>query len=383
MEKNPRTQTEKWFVDRGVPHFIESYNATEDVLTRALPILVLFFLVSSIGAIDLDWPAWGIATASLGGLAILLVVWAGINRLRGVEPLLRRPERVGPVEIGVFLGVPTLLPLIFGWDWSGALITLLTQTLILGFLYAITSYGVIAISWWVLGQLIHSIGQTLRLFTRTLPLLLIGFMFLFLNAEAWQSAGLLDTALLAAVSGLLAALAGVFMGTQVQREIRDLNTFTSWEEVEALCEDAPGGPAAGAGTPPQPPALSRSEHGNLWLLVPISQSFRLILVSILIGAFFVGLGLLIIQPETVKLWTAADATVLWETTLFGIGLQLSAELLKVSGFLASFALVYFAVYTTTESALRDEFYEDITDEVRQNLAVRTRYLETTGVGADR
>jgi hypothetical protein len=371
-QTDPRAETEKWFVDRGVPHFIESYNASEDVLTRALPALVLLFLFSSISAIDLDWPAWGIVTASLAGLAILLGVWAGINWLRGLKPLLRRPDRVGGVEIGVFLAVPSLLPIIFGWDWAGAGITLVTQAVILGLVYAVTSYGIIAISWWVLGQLVHSIGQTLRLFTRTLPLLLIGFMFLFLNAEAWQSAGLLETSLLVAVGVLFAVLAGLFLGTQVPREIRNLNAFTSWDEVEQLCNDAPGTPAGG-GQRPQPPPLSKRERGNLWLLVFISQSFRLLLVSSLIGAFFVGLGLLIIRPDTIELWTTDLPNVLWNTTLFGLDIQLSAELLRVSGFLAAFALVYFAVYATTESALREEFYEDVIDEVRQNLAVRTRY----------
>jgi hypothetical protein len=372
-QPDPRAETEKWFVDRGVPHFIASYNPSEDVLTRALPILVLFFLFSSISAIDLDWPAWGIVTASLGGLLILLGVWAGINWLRGIRPLLRRPDRVGAVEIGVFLIVPTLLPIIFGWDWTGAGITLATQAVLLGVVYAVTSYGVIAISWWVLGRLVHSLGQTLRLFTRTLPLLLIGFMFLFINAEAWQSAGRLDTSLLVLVGALFALLAGVFLGTQVPREIRGLNTFTSWGQIEALCEDAPGVAAAGTEAP-QPPPLSRRERGNLWLLVFISQSFRLILVSSLIGAFFVGLGLLVIQPETVELWTTTDPTVLWQTKFLGIDIELSAELLRVSGFLAAFALVYFAVYTTTESGLRDDFYEDVIAEVRQNLAVRARYF---------
>ncbi len=360
-------------MDRGVPHFIDSYNASEDVLTRSLPVLVLLFLFSSIGAIDLDWPPAGIVAASVGGLLILLGIWAGINRVRGIRPLLHRPERVGALEIGVYLGVPTLLPLIFGWDWKGALLTLGTQVVLLGIVYAVTSYGIIAISWWVLAQLVHSLGQTLRLFTRTLPLLLIGFMFLFINAEAWQSAGLLDSALLVAVGALFAVLAGIFLGTQIPREVRDLNTFSSWDEVEELCEDAPGDTVTGADKP-EPPPLSRRERGNLWLLVFISQSFRLLLVSALIGAFFVGLGLLIIQPETVTLWTTEPPTVLWETTLFGIGIQLSAELLRVSGFLAAFAVVYFSVYTTTESVLRQEFYEDVISEVRQNLAVRVRYL---------
>lgn len=372
-DQNARSATEEWFVDRGVPHFIDSYNASEDVLTRALPVLVLLFMFSSISAIDLDWSPWAIVAASLGGLAVLLAVWAGVNRIRGVRPLLRRPDRVGPVEIGVFLGVPALLPIIFGWDWAGALIALASQAAILALIYAVTSYGVVAISWWVAAQLLHSLGQTLRLFTRTLPLLLIGFMFLFINAEAWQSAGLLDTSLLIAVGLLFAILAGLFLGTQVPREIRDLNQFSSWDEVQELCEDAPGNTISDQGDPEAPP-LTRRERGNLWLLVFISQTFRLVIVSALIGVFFVGLGLLIIQPETVTLWTTEPPTVLWETTLFGIDLQLSAELLRVSAFLATFAIVYFGVYTTTESALREEFYADVIIEVRQNLAVRARYL---------
>ncbi|MDJ0924546.1 MAG: hypothetical protein QNJ77_08295 [Acidimicrobiia bacterium] len=376
FEHDSRAETERWFVDRGVPHFIDAYNASEDVLTRALPALVLLFLFSSISAIDLDWPAWGIITASLGGLAILLGIWAGISWLRGLRPLLHRPDRVGVVEIGVFLGVPALLPIIFGWDWKGALLTFLSQAFLLGLVYVVTSYGIVAISWWVAGQLLHSLGRTVRLFTRTLPLLLIGFMFLFINAEAWQSAGRLDTALLVAVGGLFAVLAGVFLGTQVPREIRGLNQFRSWDEVEALCDEAPGAPIAGDGAP-EPQSLSRRERGNLWLLVFISQSFRLLVVSTLIGAFFIGLGLLIIQTDTVTLWTTQPPTVMWETTLFGIDLQLTAELMRVSGFLAAFALVYFSVYTTTESALREEFYEDITAEVRQNLAVRVRYLASS------
>jgi hypothetical protein len=198
-------------------------------------------------------------------------------------------------------------------------------------------------------------------------------MFLFINAEAWQSAGRLDSSLLVAVGALFALLAGVFLGTQIPPEIRDLNRFERWDEIERLCEDAPGNPVEGQDKP-EPPQLTRRERGNLWLLVFISQSFRLLLVSALIGGFFVGLGLLIIQPETVTLWTAQPPTELWHATLFGIRIELTAELLRVSGFLAAFAVVYFSVYTTTESALRDEFYADIISDVRQNLAVRTRYL---------
>ena len=37
-------RTERWFVQRGLPHFIDEYRATTDVWTRAAPFLTLVFL---------------------------------------------------------------------------------------------------------------------------------------------------------------------------------------------------------------------------------------------------------------------------------------------------------------------------------------------------
>jgi hypothetical protein len=48
--------TEKWFVRRGVPHFISNYSATEDVFRRVLPVLVVWLLLSSISGIDRTGP---------------------------------------------------------------------------------------------------------------------------------------------------------------------------------------------------------------------------------------------------------------------------------------------------------------------------------------
>ena len=94
MDTVDHVATDRWFVKRGVPHFMATYTAGEDVLTRALPVLTLAFLLSALAAIDLDWPRWGIALAVIGGLAVLLSAWALINTVRG-RPRLDRPARVG------------------------------------------------------------------------------------------------------------------------------------------------------------------------------------------------------------------------------------------------------------------------------------------------
>ena len=368
-----KAETERWFIQRGVPHFISAYNATDDVLTRAAPILTLVFLFSAISAIDLDWAKWVIAVVSVVGLAFLLGAWMLLNQLRG-RRLLARPDHIGGIEIGAFLLIPTALPLVFGGDLGGAGLTFLVLAVILAAVYAATSYGLVAISVWAVQQMFRTLGQTVRLFARSLPLLLLGFMFLFINAEAWQSAGRLDRPLLVSVTLLFVFLAGVFLVTQIPREMRGLSAFASWQEVEEWADDAPVTVAASFGSPePDPPALDRRERGNLFLVFFVSQGFRLVLVSSMVGLFFVVLGLLIVRPETILLWTQVPPEVVWEFAIGGIDLTLTEELLRVSIFLGSFAGVYFSVYTVTDATLRTEFFEDTVAEARQNLAVRALY----------
>lgn len=376
MDDRTRDEVERWFIKRGIPHFISGYSVTEDVLTRALPVLVVAFLLSSIAAIDLGWQWWAITLAIVGGLGLLIAAWAGLNTLRR-RPRWALPDSVGGVEIAVFLFVPVFLPLIFGGDFSGAGITLATQLFVLLLIYAATSYGVVAISRWAVIQIAHSLGQTFRLFTRALPLLLLGFMFLFINSEAWQSAGRINQASLIAIVLLFGLLGVVFLLTQISREIPPLVTFDSWDEIETSAGDRGQMLAIGGlADPPSPPPLTRREWGNLGLVLLLVQSLRILIVSALVGAFFVAIGLLIITPNTIALWTTEPPSILWSSfSIFGREAQMTRELLQVAVFLAGFAGMYFAVYTTSDHTLRAEFFEDTADDVRQSLAVRALYRE--------
>jgi hypothetical protein len=58
-EDTTRRQTEQWFVDRGLPHFIAHYRASTDIWTRALPALTLLFLAELvILAPNREFPIW-------------------------------------------------------------------------------------------------------------------------------------------------------------------------------------------------------------------------------------------------------------------------------------------------------------------------------------
>ena len=42
----------------GLPLFIEGWNASEDVFTRAVPLFALVFVGEVLGALDRDWSVW-------------------------------------------------------------------------------------------------------------------------------------------------------------------------------------------------------------------------------------------------------------------------------------------------------------------------------------
>jgi hypothetical protein len=91
-------------------------------------------------------------------------------------------------------------------------------------------------------------------------------------------------------------------------------------------------------------------------------------------AFFVLFGFLAIGVDTVAGWTGSDPVHEIATmTIDGRRLVVSEPLLRVAGFLAVFAGMYFTVVLTTDATYREEFSEDIGPELRQALAMRRLY----------
>ena len=59
MSPNPServAETERWFIHRGIPHFIDGYSASQDIFTRAAPLLTFIFLIEVFAAVNFE--AW-------------------------------------------------------------------------------------------------------------------------------------------------------------------------------------------------------------------------------------------------------------------------------------------------------------------------------------
>jgi hypothetical protein len=371
--------TERWFVRRGTPHLIEGYRASEDVFTRALPVLALVFVGGIFGAANLTWPWWQNLLAVVAAIALVVGLWAAINRARG-RRWSQLPDRVGPVELAVYLLVPTILPLLFGGQVGSAAISLAGNLLLLGAIYLVTSYGLVPLTRWALGQTARQIGTVLGLFGRALPLLLLFSVALFINTEVWQVASSLDGILFWATIGFFVLVGTAFLLLRLPGELKVLRDQLRGPALVHACEDSPVAleaarlEEAGVEVPAVP--LSKRQQGNVLLVLLFSQAVQVVLVTVAISAFFFAFGLVAIRPEVTAAWLGdigTDVVASWQ--VFGREVQLTRALIHVSGFLGALSGFYFTVYVITDATYREEFFTEILDEVRQSLAVRNVYLE--------
>lgn len=345
---------ERQFRRAGLPLLIEDFSAREDVFNRAFPLLALVLLAELLGALDVDW-GW---LANLGALAAALALTLGaaalVNRARGRRAL-AVPERIGPLELAVFVVLPAVVQGIFHGGWGLAVVGF--NLVLLGLVAIGYGFGVGAIVVWAARRLSGQLARSLLLLARAVPLLLIFALVLFINAEMWQVFAGRATSTLVAVGLLLAVVATVFLVARLPREVRRL-------EDEVL---------AGAAEP-----LGPRQRANVGLVLLISHGLQIAVVTVAIGAFFVAFGMIAIDAEVMRAWTGDGGDAIVSLTVLDVPLRLTFELLRVAGAIAALSGLYYAIAVLTDGAYREEFLDEVTSQMRETFAARAAYLELRG-----
>ena len=349
---------ERGFRRAGLPLFIAGRSAASDVFNRAVPLLGLVFLGETLGALNLDWSPAGNIAAVAGGLAVLLAAIALANRARG-RPAVAIPQDVGRVELCLFVVVPALLPLVFNGQWRSAAVTAVANLLLLVLIYGVVGFGLTSILRWTLGRLAGQLRASVELFARAIPLLMIFSVVLFLTTEMWQVFSSLPTASFVGLALLFVALGATFLVARLPREVRAI-------ERQAA---------------PDAPPLDRSESVNVGLVMFVSQALQVLSVSVAIGAFFVAVGILVIDVGVTRAWAGAEPDVLLDFTLFDHTAYVTAELLRVAGAIAAFTGLYFAISMLTDDVYRREFLEELSSEMRESFGERAEYLRLRSAAA--
>jgi hypothetical protein len=365
---------ERWFVSRGVPHFIEDYDAATDIWTRAAPVLLVAYVAGGFNALDLaNWTWQRNVLVAAVVIAILVATFCVANALRR-RPLFSRPAEIGNPELALVVLGPAIPSLVLG-QVGDALQSALEGVAVLAVIYVGTSYGVVPLLHWAAARTRAQLPLLAGLVLRVLPLVLLFTAFVFISTEAWQVAGTLTGIPYVAVLVMFFLLGALFVLSRLPREMRGLATFDSWDDVRAHLGDCPIWPASvPAGGAPPAPRLGRRQQFNVALVQVFPQALQITFVTVLLSAFFVLFGFLAIPEDTIASWIGQpDVHVYLSWRVSGRDLVLTEPLLRVAGFLGAFTGMYFTVVLSTDATYRDEFAEDVGPEVRQALAVRAAY----------
>ena len=235
-----------------MPHFIEHYDARQDIWTRSLPLLVVLYVLRGLYALDLDEGVGFNILALLLVVAVLLATWSVTNLLRR-RPAFARPPEVGPWELSVFVVGPEIPVLMFG-QWTDVAKAMVAGLATLLVVYLATSYALVPILRWAGTRavaMVDSLGSVLRRAPAPaarhhhLPVL---------PTEVWEVMGALD--------GMAYWLTlGLFFVVGLARRLppagrrgeRPGSTWPLGRGPGPRCRDAGGGCLPDEGAPPRRP----------------------------------------------------------------------------------------------------------------------------------
>ncbi|MEX0754875.1 MAG: hypothetical protein WD556_07115 [Actinomycetota bacterium] len=350
---------ERQFRRAGLPNLIEDYSPSEDIFTRALPFFGLVFVLELLNALNFEYAVWANVLFFAGAVAIAVVALGMANRARG-RAFLSRPERVGVPELTVFVVVPALLPLVFGWQWRSALVTLAAQICIVGIAYAVIGLGLFSIVRWAGARFVEQLEASLQLLVKAVPLLLFFALVMFFTTEIWQVFTSAAAARYWTAIALFVLLGLGFLWVRIPASVRDL-------EREVGLGDRPLRPRA---------------RINVAVVILVSQCLQILFVIAAVWLFFVILGALLVTADVREGWLLVEDDVVLLVPFIGDGdVAVTGQLLRVATGVAAFVGLYYAVQMLVDAAYRDQFIDRVTDQMRDTFAARNDYLRLLAAGA--
>jgi hypothetical protein len=344
-------ELERGFRRDGLPNLIVGLSAAEDIFTRAIPFLVLVFVVEIVNALDID-AGWTNLILALGGAVVLIGGFGVLNVIRG-RPFLSIPARFGIPELVAFVALPAVLPVLFSGQLLFGLVTILVNAAIVFLAYLVVGFGLVAIVRWAGVRFFAQMAESVTVLVRAVPLLLFFSLVIFLTTESWQVFTAGGGGVFWMAIGMFVLLGTVFLSVRLPGVVREIQEDSDVGDV----------------------ALRRRERLNLAVVALISESLQVLFVSAAVWLFYVLLGTLLVSSDVRNAWLGQPGSVIWEIAMFGEQVQVTWELLRVATGVAAFAGLYYAVAILVDSAYRDQFVDALSADLRATFERRREYLE--------
>lgn len=344
-------ELERGFRRDGLPNLILDFSAAEDVFTRAIPFLTVVFVLEFVNAVDLEAGSANLLLA-LGGAAILMGAFGLLNVVRR-RAFFSVPRRVGKPELGAFVVLPALLPVVFSGQFLFGFNTMLANATLLLLIYLVIGFGLLSIVRWAGARFFQQFAASVTVLVRAVPLLLFFSLVMFFTTEIWQVFTTPGPGAFWSAMALFVLLAMVFLAVRLPGVVREV-------QGEDAVGDMP---------------LRRKERLNLAAVALISEMLQVIFVSSAIWLFYVVLGSLLVNEAVRQAWLLRPDDVLFTIAWFGDRVQVNEPLLRVATGVAAFVGLYYAVTILVDGAYRDQFVDSLSEELRDTFRRRKEYLE--------
>jgi hypothetical protein len=284
-------------------------------------------------------------------VALLVALFGVFNRLHG-RRFLALPHRIGLRELAVFVLVPAVEPLVFGGQAGSAALTVVGNLALVGLVWLVVGFGLLSIVRWAGTRLFSQLAASLTLLVRALPLILFFGLLSFFTPEIWQLFSTVSNTRYVAVVTLFVALGLLFLAVRLPESVK---------EVEAAVDLA--------ATPLRP-----HQRFNLALVILVSQTMQILLVTVLVWVFFATVGALLVELPVVESWTGRPTEDVVTIGFFGDRVVVTRELVRAAFGIAAFSGLYYAIAVLTDSTYREEFLDELSDEMRSTFRARSEYL---------
>ncbi len=346
---------ELYFRRHGLPLLIEDYSATEDVLNRALPWLVVIFVLQAATNLVTSWaPGYALGAAGLG-LAVAGAAWVATNLARGRRAL-APPARVGWWSAAVFVIVPSLAKLFADDGPTHALRHLVFNTWLCALVVATIGWGLIPTTVWALLRMVTDLGRQLLVVLRQMSAIFLFSFLLFFTQEVWQLAETADTTRLTVVAVGLGGFALLVLVSGTPRLAR------------SLAEDLTG----------PDDALTWAQRLNLTLLLAVRQALQVLVIMGVTTGFFAAFGTFVVGPALYKAWSLNP--VVWLEVQTGDHVfEVTRTLLAACGVVGLITGLNFAIVSLTSAEGREMFLAGLEDELAEVFRRRRTYRAVRAV----
>lgn len=233
--------------------------------------------------------------------------------------------------------------------------------------------GLVAIVGFALRWFVSALLRSRSVLLSVLPLLLVAVVLSFFGTETWQTIGSLHGLPIVLILALFVVLGSAFVASQAKPDLRALADFADATAVRGALPGTVNLPGTLADGFWRAPPLKRAERVNLLLVSVLAQVIAATVIGLAVAAFFTILGLLSVSVPVTEMWIGHSASVWVRFTLAGHEYALTAQLMRVSAFLGTFAGFYFIVSSTTDQRMRQSASADHDAHLRTTLAVRSVY----------